>query len=81
MRFMRAQQQTVTFQGPVKIPVVPWTTNLTLSKALITAGYVGTADPTDILIVRNNQQTRVDPNQLLRGEDVPLNPGDVVIVR
>ena len=70
----------VIFVGPVDNPSVPWTPELTLAKAIVSAGYHG-PDPTDIIIVRNGQGTRLDPHKLLNGEDVPLAAGDVVCVK
>ena len=89
--FMAGQQQAmmarmpqptgniVTIVGPVKTPQVPWTQNLTLAKAIVTAGYESASDPKQIMIVRNGQAVPVDPYTLLEGEDVPLLPGDMVV--
>ena len=62
-------------------PDVAWTNNLTLAAALVTANYTGRTDPSEILIIRNGRAIRVDPKQLLSGEDVPLQAGDVIQVR
>lgn len=80
-RLTLARSPTVTINGEVRTPIVPWTEDLTLAKALVAAGYYGRSDPTEIIIFRAGQVTRVDPKQLLTGEDVPLQPGDVVEVR
>jgi hypothetical protein len=72
------QQSTVSIDGPVANPTVPWTPGLTLSQALITANYTADAAPIDILIVRNRVATRVDVSKLLSGQDTPLQAGDVV---
>ena len=68
----------VSFIGPFQNPMVSWTHDLTLAKAIIAAGYLGTADPTHIMIVRNGQAIPIDPKQLLSGEDIPLAAGDLV---
>jgi len=63
--------------GPVQIPILPWTSGMTLMKALVTAEYNG-PDPTQIVVVHNGVANPVDVKKLLAGEDVPLQPGDVV---
>ena len=80
MQQMQTQGQgpCVTVNGEVRTHVVPWTDGLTLAKALVAADYVGTADPAQIIILRNGVGKRVEPRQLLSGEDIPLQPGDVV---
>jgi hypothetical protein len=67
--------------GPVQNPLIAWTEDLTLAEAIVAAGYVGTRDPREIIIVREGQPIRVDPEQLLHGEDVPLQPSDIVEIR
>ncbi len=78
----RMQQQSrgpsVSLVGPVGNPVIPWTEDLTLAKALLQANYQGTGSPSDIIIVRNGRAVRVDLNKFLGGEDVPLQSGDVI---
>jgi len=44
----------------------------------VSADYLGTADPGQILIVHNGIATRVQPAQLLSGADIPLQAGDIV---
>jgi len=68
----------VTVNGEVRTHVVPWTEGMTLAKALLAADYIGSADPAQIIILRNGVGKRVEPRQLLSGEDIPLQPGDVV---
>jgi len=72
---------SVTIVGPVKNPSIPWRPDLTLAKAIVDAGYAGTVDPRQIMIVRNGQAVPVDPKTLLAGEDVPLLSGDMVIIQ
>ena len=91
--FMAGQQQAmvartpqpagnvVTVVGPVRTPSVTWTQDLTLAKAIINAGYDSPVDPKQIMIVRNGQAVPVDPKALLAGEDVPLLPGDMVVLQ
>ena len=74
-------RSSVTVVGPVRNPLIPWTEDLTLAKALVAAGYYTKGDPKEIIIVRNGQSMTMDPRRLLAGEDVPLEAGDVVNVR
>ena len=81
--FAQALQQQahgpgVTFIGQVQNPFVKWREGLTLSQAIVSAVYASAKDPTSIIIRRGNQTIPVDPKQLLNGQDVPLESGDVV---
>jgi molybdopterin converting factor small subunit len=80
MRLQQTQAQgpSVRINGPVRNPVVPWTPGLTLSQAIMAADYQAAGDPTEILVVRNSRASRVNVRSLLSGQDVPLQPGDVV---
>lgn len=79
MEQMRQNQgPNVTFTGPVRNPLVPWTAELTLAKALIAADYFGQQDPAEIIIKRGEAEIHVDPKKLLGGEDVPLQPHDII---
>jgi hypothetical protein len=60
---------------------VPWTSDLTLAKALVEGQYTGSSDPTEIYIVRAGMARPVDPAKLINGQDVPLQAGDVVQVK
>lgn len=80
---MRLQQQqprgpTVTLVGPVNAPVVNWVEGLTLSQAILRAGYNSQEDPKNITIRRTTQVIQIDPNSLLHGQDFPLQAGDVI---
>lgn len=80
-RQSQLQGPTVTVVGPVRNPLVPWTTELTLAKAVIAANYYGPQDPTEILIQRSGQELRYDPKQILSGTDVQLEPNDVIVLK
>ena len=71
----------VTVVGTVRNPLVPWTEDLTLAKALVAADYYARGNPREIIIVRNGQPLPVDPKRLLNGEDFPLEAGDVINIR
>jgi hypothetical protein len=82
----RAQQiqssgGNIMVMGAVRNNQVPWTTGLTLANALISADYIGQNEPKEIIINRGGQQLRIDPKQLLTGQDVPLESRDVIEVR
>ena len=79
-RLQQAQVQgpSVTINGPVRNPVLLWTPRLTLSQAILVADYQGPGDPIEIIVVRNGRGSRFTVQDLLRGQDVPLAPGDVV---
>jgi hypothetical protein len=68
--------------GNVRNPVLPWSDDLTLVKALIAADYLGQGDPGSIVILRTGQApVRVNAKQLFNGYDMALEPGDRVEVR
>jgi hypothetical protein len=77
-QLQQARGAIVSFVGPITTPNIPWTSDLTLSQAIVQAGYTGGGDPSHIFIVRNGQAIQVDMRQLLAGQDQPLMPGDVV---
>jgi hypothetical protein len=70
----------VVVLGNVQKHEVPWVEGLTLAQALATANYLGSQDPQAIILRRNSVETQIDPKQLLNGQDVPLQPGDVISV-
>ncbi|HWX19015.1 MAG TPA: hypothetical protein VN578_03810 [Candidatus Binatia bacterium] len=81
MQQIQANGPTITILGLVKEPVLPWTSGLTLARAIVASGYYGAGDPAEIVIIREGQQIPIDPRSLLGGEDVPLQPRDVVQLR
>ena len=78
LKLQQVRGPTVIVAGQVKNSLVPWTPDLTVAKAIVLSDYFGAKDPQHISIIRNGQPIAVDPNGLLRGEDVPLELGDVV---
>ncbi len=82
MRMQQAQAQaqgpSVTVNGEVRNRVVPWTEGLTLTKALAAADYYAKTDPSAIIVIHNGLGRRYDPNQVLKGHDIPLEAGDTV---
>jgi hypothetical protein len=67
---------SVYVMGNVVNHTVPWTIDLTLAKALISASYLGEGIPKTITVTRNGETINIDPVQLLRGYDFPLEAGD-----
>jgi hypothetical protein len=78
---LRYPGPTISVVGPVQNPVLPWSNGLTLDRAVVDARYLGPIDPTQILVVRSGQATPYDPKALLKGQDVPLQPRDVVVIK
>ncbi len=76
----KPKPQTVTVNGPVRNHAVPWTEDLTLARAVVEADYTGYLRPRLIRVTREGQAMNVNPNDLLRGQDMPLAAGDVVDV-
>ena len=74
----QGQGPCVTVNGEVRNRVVPWTEGMTLAKAIIAADYYGAADPGQIIVVHNGIARRIEPQQLISGVDIPLQPGDIV---
>jgi hypothetical protein len=76
------QAPSVLVRGEVKKPLVPWTEDLTLARAIVAAEYTGSFDPREILLIRKGETLKFNPRRLLRGaDDVPLAPGDIVELR
>lgn len=71
----------VTVLGPVQNRQVPWVAGLTLAQAIATAVYLDPHEPRQIVITRDGESAAIDPNTLLNGETVPLEPGDVVEIQ
>jgi hypothetical protein len=81
MQQMQSHGPSVSFTGPVQSMVVAWHPGLTLAKAIISANYLGSGDPSAIVIHRYGQDIPIDPKTLLNGEDVPLQNGDTVEIQ
>src|SRR5437588_507531 len=77
----QAAAANVTIIGPVRTPLLTWSPELTLAKAIIAAGYVPATEPKQIVVIRNGIVTQVAPARLLAGEDMPLQQGDVIQIQ
>jgi hypothetical protein len=66
-------------KGNVMNSVVPWTEDLTVARAIVTAEYLGVRDPVSISVRRHGERFFVSPTWLLLGVVDPwLEPGDVL---
>ncbi|HWD18922.1 MAG TPA: hypothetical protein VHB20_06555 [Verrucomicrobiae bacterium] len=78
-RLYQSQRPSVTVEGQVQQHLVPWTEGLTLARAIVAATYTGFMNPSSVRVLRNGQVVQNIPGvDLLRGQDMPLQPGDVV---
>ena len=68
----------VTVLGPVRVPKLDWTEDLTLAQAIVAADYQRATVPRQIIILLVSEQFSIDPQQLLNGTDWPLQPGDQI---
>jgi len=73
-----ARRTSIRMIGPVRQPEIAWTEGLTLVRAIAAAGYSDARDPRAIVIIRQRERIPCDPQALLRGDDLPLEPGDTV---
>ena len=71
----------VAIIGPVRVPALRWTPDLTLMKTIVGAEYIPSDPPSQILITRQGKQFPVSAVMLLEGEDIPVFSGDVVELR
>ena len=63
--------------GQVDNNTVPWSDDLTLANALISANYQLKTGPSKITITRDGQTFPVNVRDFLKGgNDIPLQPGD-----
>ena len=82
MMMAASQGPSVWVIGNVKTTAIPWTQDLTLSKALVAAEYRGAKDPSEIIVQSKGQQPlHIHPQQLFQGEDMPLQAGDRIEIR
>ena len=80
-RMMQPRGPSVSILGDVRIPSLPWTQDLTVAKAIVAAGYLGSADPSLLVLIRNGEAISIDPSQLLSGQDLAMQPGDVLQIQ
>lgn len=70
---------SVIVKGNVLYPVLPWTEELTVTRAIVQAEYVGQRPPYTISIMRQGERLFVDPARLMLGIIDPwLDAGDIL---
>jgi len=90
--YTAGQQQAMTQQnearrinirvvGPVQNPEITWSEGLTLAGAIAASRITVRQDPKAIYLIRQGERAYVDPKWLLRGGDLPLEPGDTVEIQ
>ena len=72
------QRTDITIHGPVQNPSVPWVEGMTLAQAITTANYSASGQPHEIILLRRGESGTINPQDLLNGRDVPLEPGDTI---
>src|SRR5258705_13888206 len=55
-RMIQPREPSVTVVGHVRNQWIPWTEDLTVARAVVSARYFGSVDPSVILVVRNGQE-------------------------
>jgi len=77
----RSQRTSIVVIGQVQNREIPWTDGMTLAQAIVAADYSAHGNPTEIILLRRGESASIDPADLLRGHDVPLEPGDTITLR
>ena len=80
-RIIAIQHTNVIVIGPVQNPEVQWTDGLTLAQAIVAANYTNRGNPKEIILTRQGEIIRIDPKDLLHGNDVTLQAGDTITLR
>ena len=73
-----ARRTSIRVLGLVRQPEIAWMEGLTLARVIAAAGYSDARDPRTIVVIRQRERIPFDPQALLRGDDLPLEPGDTV---
>ena len=73
-----AKRTHVFITGPVQRQQILWHPNLSVAQAIVEAVYTAPSDPSSIIVTRNGVPNPVDPQNLLRGIDFELQPGDTI---
>ena len=71
--------KSIIVRGNVRYPVIPWTQDMTVAKAILEADYLSARDPLTIIIRRKGDRIFVSPKRLTHGTVNPwLEPGDIL---
>jgi len=76
----KAQAPCVSVRGNVKNPVIPWTEEMTLARAILDADDQSLTSPRKFFLTRGNRTIEITARQLLNGYDIPLEAGDIVSI-
>ena len=76
-RMQDAQRTSIRVLGNVRHSEILWIDGLTLGQVIVAADCLDQR-PRQIVVVRQRERFPVDPDALLRGQDIPLEPGDTV---
>jgi len=76
-----ARRVNIRVIGPVHNPEITWTDGLTLAQVIAAAQITSRGDPKAVFIIHQGERALVDPKWLLRGGDLPLEPGDTVEIQ
>lgn len=72
------RRTSVRVVGNVQNPEIIWEDGMTLARVIADAQYQDAAIPREIVVIRQRQRFIIDPNTLLQGRDMPVEPGDTV---
>ena len=75
---VNARRTSVRVLGNVRNPEIIWEDGLTLARVIADAEYQSSGIPREIVVTRQRERFVVDPNILLRGDDMPVEPGDTI---
>lgn len=78
---MAQQQAAVTVNGAVQNSRVPWVVGMTVTQAIATANYLGVNAPQQIILTRAGEDGVIDPQTLVNGVQIPVEPGDVITLK
>ncbi len=73
-----ARRTSIRILGNVQNPEIQWRDDLSLAQVIIEARCLDRKDPGLIVIYRQRVRIPIVPELLLRGDDVPLEPGDTI---
>lgn len=80
-QMLESRRTSVRVIGNVRYPEINWSDGLTLGKAIVAAELLDRGNPRMLFIYRQSGQIPVEPQLLLRGDDVPLEPGDTIQIQ
>lgn len=71
----------ITVHGDVQNNIIPWTSDMTLAKAILAAKWRGLREPKFVTIIRGEESYKLKMSDFITaGEDLPLEAGDVIIL-